>query len=168
MEKVLPSDLLNMVQGVIEDNKLSFDISELNLEADQTGYVVISNKDAYLMINKTQPKEFKIIERNEVISDKEVAPSTAEFIFDINKDKASYRKDENVVLTFKVKNTEEDSPMVVKVDLFKVNTLVATVFEDSKLYLRKNESKDYSVTIPAKLLENNTGYLLTIKVDGIS
>lgn len=168
MEKVLPSDLLNMVQGVIEDNKLSFDISELNLEADQTGYVVISNKDAYLMINKTQPKEFKIIERNEVISATEVAPSTAEFIFDINKDKASYRKDEDVVLTFKVKNTEEDSPMVVKVDLFKVNTLVATVFEDSKLYLRKNESKDYSVTIPARLLENNTGYLLTIKVDGIT
>ena len=168
MDKVMPSDILNMVHGVIENNKLSFDISELNLESEQTGYVVISNDEAYLVINKTRPTEFKVVKRNEVISSKEVTLSNISFIGKLNKDKASYRKDENVVLTFNVKNTVEDSPMVVKVDLYKVNTLVATVFEDTKLYLRKNENKDYSVTIPADLLENNTGYLVSIRVEDVN
>lgn len=168
MSEVKSNDVFELIKGSIsEDNKMSFNVSNVDLSSSSTGVVVINSKDdVYFAIAKKSIQEFKVVVENSEITSDKVLSSNATFIKNFTKDKASYRHGDSVGISFSVKNTtKEDSPMVVIVNLYKINQKVATVYKDSNLYLRVNETKDYSVTVPNDILDNNSGYLLSVVVE---
>ena len=69
MSEVKSNDVFELIKGSIsEDNKMSFDVSNVDLSSSSTGVVVINSKDdVYFAIAKKSIQEFKVVVENSEI-----------------------------------------------------------------------------------------------------
>ncbi|MBM7642131.1 glycoside hydrolase family 66 protein [Streptococcus loxodontisalivarius] len=159
-EQMIPATDADMESVSQEEPSFSAPASETQTIVNQEGVSATDVDLAASAISQEEPK----------VSDTTVSEASSEEVQNLNQDqylsdpiasKASYQQGQEVTYQVQVSNeTSTEQALTLSLSLAKANQVVAELQQQSPL-LAVGQSYGMTMTIPAELLENNQGYLVT-------